>query len=110
DLDAKLGQQLLADRADGDAHGRFTSAGTFERYTQLAVAVLDRACQVGVTWARRRHGGDVLLAPVLEVAVLNLQRNRRTGRDTRHHAGRDLDGVALDVHAPARAVADLTAG
>ena len=56
-----------------------------------------------------RPGAHPLL-PVGVVAVGDLQRDRPAERAPVAHSARDLGAVALDLHAPAAAVAELAAG
>ena len=55
-----------------------------------------------------RPGAHPLL-PVGVVAVCDLQRDRAAERAPVAHAARDLGRVALDLHAPAAAMAELAA-
>ena len=80
-------------------------------------AVLPRADEVGVAGARQVHLGHLRLdrprahplLPVGEVAVGDLQRDRAAERAAVAHAGGHVGAVALDLHAPAAAVAELAA-
>ena len=59
--------------------------------------------------ARRLAEGRHALAPVLEVAVDDLQRDGAADRLIEAHAREDIDLVLLDLHAAAAAVALLAA-
>ena len=79
--------------------------------------VLLRADEVGVAGPRQVDLGDRRvdrpgahpLLPVGVVAVGDLQRDRAAERAPVTHAARDLGRVALDLHAPSAAVAELAA-
>ena len=115
---AERAQERLAQRAAGDARGGLARGGPLEDVADVGLLVLLRAHQVGVAGARQVHLGDRLcdrpgvhpLLPVGVVAVGDLQRDRAAERAAVAHAGGDLGAVALDLHAPAAAVAELAAG
>ena len=104
---AKFSQKCLAHRANRNAHGRLARARPFQRKPQFAVAILDRAGQIGVPGPRRRKRRDIALFPAFEIAVAHLQRNWRAGRQAIHQARGNDNAVLLDLHAPAGAVAFL---
>ena len=114
---AERAQERLAERAAGDARGGLARGGPLEDVAHVAVLVLLGADEIGVTGARQVDLGDVLvdrprvhaLLPVGVVAVGDLQRDGTAERAPVAHAGRDLGAVALDLHAPAAAVAELAA-
>src|SRR5579884_1481712 len=111
-------EQLPANAADGYPRGGLARAGTFDHLAHVVVAVFERAGKIGMTRAhachrldRRRLGwkwvGGHALAPVDPVAILDPQRNGRAQGVAVTHAGEDLDGVLLDLHAPAATIAAL---
>ena len=117
DLDAERAQERLAERPAGDARGGLAGGGALEDVAHVGLLVLLRADQVGVAGPRQVHLRDLgldrpgahPLLPVGVVAVGDLQRDRAAERAPVAHAGRDLGRVALDLHAPAAAVAELAA-
>ena len=117
DLDAERAQERLAQRPARDARGGLARGGPLEDVADVGLLVLLGAHQVGVAGARQVHLGDLLsdrpgahaLLPVGVVAVCDLQRDRAAERAAVADAAGDLGRVALDLHAPAAAVAELAA-
>jgi len=105
----------------GDTSGRLSGACAFEHITDVGVAVLDRASEVGMSRSRPcdirtfRSGRspwhlalDVhRLLPVHPVTIANQKRDRRTGRDAVTHSREHLGAIAFDLHATAASVAAL---
>ncbi len=116
-LDAERAQERLAQRAARDARRRLARRRALEDVAHVRLLVLLRADEVGVARARQVHLGELLLdrprvhplLPVGVVAVCDLQRDRATERAPVADARRDLRRVALDLHPPAAAVAELPA-
>src|SRR2546425_846026 len=117
DRDPELVEQPLCHARHRHARGRLARARALEDVPDVVVAVLHGAGEVGVArpWSR-----DLLLRgarlgradghrglPVLPVAVGDLQGDRAAERRAPANAGEDADLVALDLHAPATAVAAL---
>ncbi len=110
-------QEGLAQRPARHASGRLARRRALEDVAHVALLVLLRADEVGVAGARQVDLRDVLLdrpgvhplLPVGVVAVGDLQRDRAAERASVADAGGDLGAVALDLHAPAAAVAELAA-
>ena len=107
-------KQALGDAADGDPRGGLARARALEDVPDVVVVVLEDAGEVGM--ARTRPGdGDLrvailgtrrhLLGPVLPVAVLDDERDRRAQRLSEAHTGPQLRRVLLDFHAAAAPVA-----
>ena len=117
DLDAERAQERLGDRAAGDARRGLARAGALEDVADVGEAELLDPGEVGVARARqvdlrdRRLDGPGVhpLLPVRVVAIGDEQRDRAAERAAVADAGGDLGGVALDLHAPAAAVAELAA-
>ena len=97
--------------------GGLARRGALEDVADVAVLVLHRAHEVRVAGAREVHLGDLLLDrpwahplfPVGVVAVGDLKRHRPAERAPVADAARHLRAIALDLHAPAAAVPELTA-
>ncbi len=115
------GKERLAQRAAGDTRGGLARRGALEDVANVGLLVLLHADQVGVAGPRQVDLRDCLgvlgqrpgahaVFPVGVVAVAHLQRDGSSQRDPVAHAGGDLGGVALDLHAPAAAVAELAPG
>ena len=117
DLDAEGAQERLGQRAAGDARGGLARAGALEHVAHVGEAELPDAGEVGVAGARQVHLGHLgldrprvhPLLPVGVVAVGDLERDGAAERAAVADAGGDLGGVALDLHPPAAAVAELAA-
>jgi hypothetical protein len=115
-------QQAAADRSGGDARRCFAGRGTLENVARIIAVVLEDPGQVRMSraWARDRAAplawialaepGVHDLLPVRPVPVANEHGDRRSERLTRADAGEQLDGIVLDLHAPAAAVPLLAAG
>jgi hypothetical protein len=118
DLDAERAQERLGECAAGHACCGLAGAGALEHVADVGEAVLLRPGEVGVARARqvdlrdRRLDGPGVhpLLPVRVVAIGDEQRDRAAQRAAVAHAGGDLGGVALDLHAAAATVAELAAG
>src|SRR3954470_1164301 len=116
-LAADRAQERLAEPAARDTRGGLARARALEDVAHVGRAVLPRADEVGVAGARQVHLGYVgldrprvhPLLPVGEVAVLDLEGDRPAERTSVADPGGDLRAVALDLHAPAAAVAELAA-
>jgi hypothetical protein len=116
DFDAEFAQEKLGDRSDGDAGGGFAGGGAFENVAGFGEVVLQGSGEVGVAGAGRR---DALVfrgiafadrqrfLPVFPVAVFELDGNGRSDGHAVAYAGKNVGGVALDLHAAAAAVALL---
>ncbi len=119
DLDAERGEEAAGDRAGGDPGRGLTGAGALEHVADVGVAVFLGADEVGVPGPRQvdlvglepldRPGIHPLL-PVGVVAVGDEDGDRAAEGAAVAHAGADLDGVGLDPHPPAAAVAELAPG
>ena len=117
DLDAERAQEGLGQRAAGHARGGLARAGALEHVAHVGQAVLPGADEVGVAGARQVDLGHLglhrprvhPLLPVGEVAVGDLQGDRPAQRAPVAHPAGDLRAVALDLHPPAAAVAELAA-
>ena len=117
DLDAERAQEGLGQRAAGDARGGLARARALEHVAHVGQAVLPRADEVGVAGARQVDLGHLglhrprvhPLLPVGEVAVGDLQGDRAAERAPVADPAGDLRAVALDLHPPAAAVAELAA-
>ena len=117
-LDAEFAQEKFGDRADGDAGGRFAGGGALEHVAGFGEVVLQGSGEVGVAGAGR---GDAFVfrgialadgqgfLPVFPVAVFELDGDGRADGHSLAHAGKNVGGVALDLHAAAAAVALLAA-
>ena len=115
DADVERRQELLGQRPRRDPGRGLARARALEDVAHVAMAVLERADEVGVAGPRQvrlldlgldRPGVHPLL-PVRVVAVGDQERDRAAERapvaDPRSH----LDRVALDLHPPAAAVTEL---
>ena len=117
DLDAERAQERLAQRAAGDAGGGLAGAGPLEHVAHVGEPVLHDSGEVGVAGTREVDLLDLRLdrprvhplRPVRVVAVGDRHRDRPAERAAVAHTRRRLGGVALDLHAPAAAVAELAA-
>ena len=118
DLGAVAAQQRLRDAARRHPCRRLARAGPLEDRAQVVGAVLEHPGQVGVPGPRQRDGLDLALRlphrhavgrPVGEVEVRDLERQRAADRQAVAQARLHLHPVALDLHAPAAAVAELAA-
>ena len=116
-LHAERGQEALGERAARHARGRLARAGALEHVAHVGEAELLDAGKVGVSGPRQVHLGHVgldrprvhPLFPVGVVAVRDADGDRAAERAAVADAGGDLGAVALDLHAPAAAMAELTA-
>src|SRR6202012_5804179 len=108
----------LGDCSGGYAGGRFARRGPLQYVTRIGEIVLQCACQVGVTGARRRYRLVLRriaylygqgLSPVLPVAILNLDGDRRSDGLAVTHAGEEGRIALLDAHPASAAVALLPA-
>ena len=107
----------MRERAAGDARRGLARARALEHVAHVGEAELPDAGEVGVARAREMHLGHVgldrprvhPLLPVGVVAVGDLERDGPAERAAVADAGGDLGGVALDLHPPAAAVAELAA-
>ena len=105
----------MASAPAGDARRGLARARALQHVADVGEAELPDAGQVGVARAREMHLGHVgldgpgvhPLLPVLVVAVGDLEGDGAAERAAVADAGGDLGGVALDLHAPAAAVAEL---
>ena len=117
DAHAERAQELLGDRAAGHAGRGLAGAGALEHVANVGQPVLLRSDQVRVPGPRQVDLGDRLgdrprvhpLLPVGVVAVDYLERDRAAERTAVTDAAGDLGLVALDLHPPAAAVAELAA-
>ena len=117
DLHAERGQEALGQRPAGHARGRLARAGALEHVAHVGEAELLHAREVGVTGPREVHLGHLgldrprvhPLLPVGVVAVGDPHGDRAAERAAVADPGGDLGAVALDLHAPAAAVAELAA-
>src|SRR5262249_19151851 len=100
------------------ARNGIARARAFENVAYVGMVVFEDAVQVRVARARLGDGdrfvavlrrGGHLLGPVLPVAVLDAERNRRPERLTPADAGADRRLVLLDQHPASAAVALLPA-
>ena len=120
DLDARPRQQGLGQAAGGHPRRRLARARALEHVAQVVGQVLQGAREVGVPGPRvleraarlglgRLRIGRHHVPPVLVVAVPDDQGDRAAEGHPVADAGEDLDGVGLDLHAAAAAVAALAA-
>jgi hypothetical protein len=117
-VDAERREIGLAQRAAGDACGRLARGGPLEDVADVGVTVLLRADEIGVAGTWQMNLGDGLgdgprahaIFPVGVVTVGDVQRHGTAEGEAVAHAAGDLGAVALDLHAPAPAVAELAAG
>ena len=115
---AQRGEERLAQRAAGDARGGLARRGPLEHVADVRVVVLLGADEIGVAGTRQMDLGHRLidwpgahaLFPVGVVAVCDLQRDGAAQGEAVAHTPGDLGAVALDLHAPSPAVAELAAG
>src|SRR5579875_782939 len=107
--DAQLGEERLGYRARRHARGGLAGAGALPHDAEVAMAEFQRAREIGVAWARDGDRRWVFVLPVGPVAVLDPQGDRRAGGHAVRHPAAQLGAVALDQHAPAAAIAALTA-
>jgi hypothetical protein len=111
---AERPEQAFRDAPDGDPRRGLARARALEDVPHVAVVVLEDSGQVGVSRTGTGHG-DLrvlvfgtrrhLLRPVLPVAVLDDERDRRPEGLAEPHAGAELGRVLLDLHAAAASVA-----
>src|SRR5581483_6747021 len=109
-------EERLRDAADGDPNRRLPSTGLLEHVPDIAMAVLDRANEVGMTGPRTgddlfgrdrpRLGGHHVL-PVLPILVRDEEADGVTERLALAHAAGEFNAVFLDPHAAAASVALL---
>ena len=120
ELDSELAQKLPRQRSDRDAHRRLTRARTLENVTQIPPVIFLPANQIGVPRARSNHLAVTLrrllrllcrhdLEPVLEITILDHQRDRRSERLTVPNPGQYLHLIGLDLHSPTAPVTLLPA-
>ena len=117
DRHPERGEELAGEPTGGDPRRGLPRAGALEHVAGVVEAVLLQSRQVGVAGARQVDLLDPLAAlpgthpldPVLVVAIGDEQRDRAAERAAVANAGADLGRVLLDLHAPAAAVAELTA-
>ena len=114
DRDAECEEKLLRHSADGDAHRRLSRARPLQDVADVLTRVLPNAREVCVSGTRRRHLLAVRLAkrrhaflPVLPIAVLDRERNRRADRLAEAHARENSHRIRFDLHASAAPVALL---
>ena len=111
-------EEALGERAAGHARGGLARARALEHVADVGEAELLDAGEVGVAGPREVHLGHLgldrprvhPLLPVGVVAVRDPHGDRPAERAAVAHAGGDLGAVALDLHPPAAAVAELAAG
>ncbi len=117
DARADRGEEGAGDRAGGDPRRGLTRARALQHVAPVLVPVLLHAHQVSVAGPRQmdrldlrvdRPGAHPLL-PVRVVAVGDQHRHRAAERAPVPDPGADLDRVALDLHPPAAAMAELAA-
>src|SRR5262249_15345892 len=118
DFDSGGGEEGLGQTTGGHAGGGLARGGALEHVPQVVGQVLQGPGEVGVPgpWMlqgatllalRRLRIGSHRVAPVLVIAVADEQADGAAQRLAVADAGEDLDGVALDLHAPAAAVSAL---
>ena len=118
---AKRRQELAGEGAGGNARRGLAGAGALEDVADVFVPVLEDPRQVGVTGARQVHRDDLAVrvidrprvhphVPVLVIPVGDEHRDRAAEGVPVADAGADLDGVGLDLHPAAAAMAELAAG
>ena len=117
-FDTEFVQKKFGESADGDPGRRFAGGGTLENVAGLGKIVFESAGEVGVSGTRR---GDALVEgrislgdrerflPVFPVTIFELDGDGRADGDAVANAGEDVGRVALDLHAPAAAIALLAA-
>ena len=121
DLDAELVEQPLGEGARGDPRRGLAGAGALQDVAGVEPVVLEHAGEVGVAGTRSADAAAAQLArlgrlvrhhvfPVGPVAVGDQHRHRRAERLAGADAREPLDGIALDLHARAPAVALHPAG
>ena len=109
-------QKKFGDGADGDAGGGFAGGGAFENVAGFGKVVFQGSGEVGVAGAGRGDAfvfGGIAVAdgqgflPVFPVAIFELDGDGRADGHALAHAGKNVGGIALDLHAAAAAVALL---
>jgi hypothetical protein len=119
-LDAGGGQHHLGQPARGHARRGLAGRRALEHLAQVVREVLERAGEIGVAGPRVLEGPALLgfrrlrlrghhVGPVRVILVADEERDGAAERLAVADPGKDLDGVGLDLHAPAAAVAALTA-
>ena len=119
-LDAGAAQERAGEGARRHACRRLPRARPLEHVAQVVRLVLEGSGQVGVARPRvaqapplaglvRLRVGRHDVAPVRVVSVAHQQVDGAAERQAVADATQDLDGVGLDLHAPAAAVAALAA-
>ncbi len=117
-FDAEFAQEKFGDRAQSDAGGGFAGRGALEHIAGFGEVVFQGSGEVGVSGAGRGNAfvlGGIAFAdgqrflPVLPVPVFELNGDGRADGHALAHAGKNVGGVALDLHAAAAAVALLAA-
>ncbi len=112
-LHAERGEKRLAQRAAGDARGGLARGRPLEDVADVRLVVLLRADEIGMARARQVDLGHRLpdgpgahaLFPIGVVAVCDCKRDGTAQGEAVAHTGGNLCAVALDLHAPAPAVA-----
>jgi hypothetical protein len=115
DLRAERAQERLRQRAPGDARGGLPGARALEHVADVVEAELPCAREVRVPGPRQVHLGHRgldrprahALLPVGVVTIGDLERDGAADRSSVTDAGGDLGRIALDLHPPAAAVAEL---
>ena len=115
DADADRVEEGAGERASRHPGGGLAGAGPLEHVPDVAVAELERPGEVRVPGTRQVRFLDLgldrprvhPLLPVRVVAVCDQDRDRAAEGAPVAHPGADLDRVALDLHPPAAAMAEL---
>ena len=107
--DIKLRQKQLADCPNCDACGSLARRGAFQCRTQIGIAIFHSPGQVGMTGTRGSHWLNGFAAPANGIRVFDQQRQGCAGGASVHYPAQDLNGIFLDLHARAGAIALLAA-
>ena len=110
------GEQLTADRTDGNAHRRLACTRPFKDVTRIMAVIFEHARKIGMPRTngghpcpRPRTKGIHALRPVYKVAIHHLQGDRCAQRLAKAQSRENHDAIRLDLHAAAASVPLLTA-
>src|SRR5688572_27617791 len=117
-VDAESRKKLPCDGTGRDAGCRFAGGCTFENVAQVTGLIFLAARKIGVPRPRAFHYPRIFrlcfdlfgrhnIGPMDKIAVLDHQSDRRAKRLSMADAGKYLNGVRLDLHPTAPAVALL---
>ncbi len=115
-FDAEFAQEKFGDRADGNSGGRFAGGGALEHVAGFGEVVLQGSGEISVARPGRSNAfvlrGIALsdrqgFLPVLPISIFKLDRDGRADGHPLTDAGKNVGGIALDLHAAAAAIALL---